>query len=126
MRVVDQIIEYAREQGLLSADDLERLAAAGFVKQEPEPAERPVDGRWTERHWESFTSEVDREEDAEHEPVTSGEPDETELALRSSKSGRRGQAERHGRRWKPRRARRVRRQLARVWRQPGRRGDKTA
>lgn len=124
MRVVDQIIEYTREQGLLNTDDLDRLTSAGFIKQRPAPIDSPVDGRWTERHWEGFTCEGHQEEADEGEPAGADEPDETELTVRSSKSGRRGQAERHGRRWTPRRARRVRRQLARAWRQPARHGGK--
>ena len=124
MRVVDQIIEYSREQGLLNADDLDRLTAAGFIKQRPAPIGSPIDGHWTERHWEGFTSDVDEEEAEELELVTVDDSDETELMLRSSKAGRRGQAARRGRRWTPRRARRVRRYLARAWRQPTRQGGK--
>ena len=125
VRVVDQIIEYTREQGLLSADDLARLTALGFVR-EPAPAgEHSRDGRWTERHWEGFTCEDAPYEDGDGEGRTA-EPDETETAIQASRSGRRSQGGRRGTKWKGRRARRVRRALARAWRQPGSSGGKTA
>lgn len=115
MRVVDQIIEYAREQGMLSADDLERLAASGFVKKEQPETERPVDGRWTERHWRGTSGQVSYEE-RDGDRVTF-EEDETEEAIQASKAGRRGRGASRGKRWSGRRARRVRRSLARTWRQ---------
>ena len=116
MRIVDQIIKYAQEQGMLSADDLERLAASGFVEQAQPTGERPSDGRWTERHWGAIGSQVVSEDDGGDQALF--EVDETEAAIQSSKAGRRGHGASRGKRWAWRRARRVRRALARAWRQP--------
>ena len=115
VRVVDQIITYAREQGILSAHDLERLVASGFIKDTRTEDTGPADGRWTERHWGAVDGWIVYEEGESNQ--ISFETDETEEAVQASKSGRRSQGARRGARWTGHRARRVQRSLARAWRQ---------
>ena len=90
VRVVDQIITYAREQGILSAHDLERLVAIGFIKDTQTEDKQPADGRWTERHWGAVDGWIVYEEGESNQ--TSFETDETEEATEASKSGRRTRA----------------------------------
>ena len=85
VRVVDQIITYAREHGMLSAHDLERLVASGFVKDTQTEDERPADGRWTERHWGAVDGRIVYEEGESNQ--TSFETDETEEAIRGEQVG---------------------------------------
>ena len=124
MRVVDQLIEYARERSLLTADQVARLEAAGFIRHGSSTANAPADGRWTERHWRGYTWERGSREDEVWEDDGTNELDETDVTVRASKSGRRSQGTQRGQNWTGRRSRRVRRTLARAWRQPGAKGDR--
>ena len=126
VRVVDQLIEYACERGMLNADQVKQLEATGFIKRRYSLADGPADGRWTERYWEGFDPTVEVETGEVDIILGVGHDQAGEGMTRATRSGRRSQGARRGRKWTSRRARQVRRALARAWRQPGAGGGKAA